>query len=73
MLVKDKNGREIEITVYGRYGDDIEIDEAYYTDTDEEVGEDVIEYIYENYADEMYEEWVDHMVGIAESRYEGER
>jgi hypothetical protein len=73
MKVKDKSGRQIEISVYGRYEDDIQIDEAYYTDSEEEVSDETLDYIYSQYADAMYEEWYDNKVGEAEYYYEGDR
>lgn len=73
MKVKDKDGREIQISVSGRYEDDIQIDEAYYVDSEEEVLDDVIDYIQSQYADEIYQEWYENKCGEAEYLYEGDR
>lgn len=70
MKVVDKSGREIYISVYGKYEDDIQIDEAYYVDTEEDVPDDVIAYIYENYASEMYDQWYENKVCEAEYYYD---
>lgn len=66
MIVKDKAGREIEISVYGRYEDDIQIDSAQYVDGDDEVSEETCEYIYEHYQSELYEAWFDQQCGRAD-------
>lgn len=71
MKVFDKEGRELEVTLYGKYEDDIQIDEIYYTDSDEEVSDSVIEYIYDKYSDKMYEEWFMDRCSDGESFYEG--
>ena len=70
MLVQDSKGREVEISVYGRYDDDIQIDEAVYVDGDEEVPEEEIEYISETYADEIYQEWTENQACAAEAYYD---
>ncbi len=63
---KDKNGREIEFSVYGRHGDDIQIDEIYYVDGEDEVSEATVNWIQERYAEEIYEAWYMNMVDAAE-------
>ena len=74
MIVKDKSGREIEISVYGQYEDDIEITDAAYCDNlDEEVPDSVIDYIMDKYASEIYNEWFENQCGAAEYYYEGDR
>lgn len=68
MRVTDKNGRPVEITVYGRYDDDIQIDEAYYTDADDqEPDDDMLAWIAETFASEIYEQWLDDCAGRAEA------
>lgn len=69
MLVKNKLGRELEITVYGKYDDDIQIDDAVYLDNDEEVSDEDIEYITKHYADEIYQEWIENKSSEAYDRY----
>ena len=73
MIVKDQLDREIEISIYGLYEDDIQIDEAAYFDSEEEVSDETIEYILDTYADAIYAEWHDNKVGEAESYYGGDR
>jgi hypothetical protein len=66
MIVKDSTGREVYITVYGRYIDDIEIDEAYYMDDESDVPNDEIDFILDNYASEIEEAWMDRQCSMAE-------
>lgn len=74
IYVKNKQGRTIEISVIGLYGDDIQVNEAYYLDDpEEEVSENDIDYISENFQDEMYEDWFNNQVTISEYYYEGDR
>ena len=73
MLVKDSNGRECEISVYGRFDDDIQIDSAVYTDDGTDVPDDQVEFLYDHYASEIYEHWFENQIGAAESYYEGDR
>jgi hypothetical protein len=74
MQVNDKNGNEIEISVSGRYEDDIQIEEAYYVDeTLGEVSDETINYIQDNYAEDIYESWFDKQLGMSESIWEGDR
>lgn len=72
--VKDSNGRDVYISVYGKYEDDIQIDEAFY---DDEVGGDVpdeeIDFIFDNYSDAIYDDWFENQVGAAEAWGEGDR
>lgn len=73
MKCKDENGKEMVVTVCGRYEDDLQIDDAYYVDSDDRVSDETIEYVYENYADAMYEEWYEGQIGRAEAYFEGDR
>lgn len=74
MIVKDENGRELEISVYGSFGDDIQIDDAHYLDDhDALVTDDTIEYIYETYPNELQDEWLDRQMARAERYSEGDR
>ena len=71
MIVKDKAGREIEISVGGSDHDDIEITDAVYCDDpNEEVPESVIEYITDKYADNIYTEWYENQCSAAEAYYD---
>ncbi len=60
MYVKLQDGREIEISVYGKYVDDLQFD------CDEELDDDAVEHIQTNYADEMYEEWMEQRITQAD-------
>ena len=73
MIVKDQSGREIEISVSGRYDDDIQIEEASYVDSDEEVSEETIEFIQDKFADKIYEEWYENKACESEYFFEGDR
>jgi hypothetical protein len=73
MIVKDSKGKEVEISVYGNDPDDIQIDEAFYVETKEDVSDDEIQYIYDAYSDSIYESWLDKQIGAAEAYYEGDR
>jgi len=70
MLVKDSKGKEVEIFVYGQHDDDIQIDEAYYTNDNSEVSDDEIEWIMDSYASDIYDEWYQNQVCAAESYYD---
>ena len=73
MRVYDKNEREIYLSVYGKYRDDIQAQEAYYVDTGAEVPEDVVEYLMEAYAPEIDQEWIENKMSEAEAACEGDR
>jgi len=73
MLVKNNDGREIEIHVYGNHSDDIQIDEAFYLDSNDDVTDEDIEYIMDYYADDIYLQWYENKCGQAEAYYEGDR
>ena len=64
MEIKNKDGREIEVSVYGKYDDDIQIEEAYYTDDNSDASDEDIEYIYNTYGDELYQLWYESHQGI---------
>jgi hypothetical protein len=66
MIYKNKNGDGIELEVYGKYDDDIQVSDAYYTHKEGEVSDDEIEYVMENYSSEIYEQWYQNKVGESE-------
>jgi hypothetical protein len=70
MLVQDKEGREIELSVCGKYDDDIQIDDAFYADDDSEVADETIDWIQDQYASEIYDEWYQNRIGAAEAAYD---
>lgn len=64
---KDQHGRALEFSVFGRYEDDIEIDEIYYLDeTLGEVDDETVDYVLNAYSTEIYEEWQENMIARAE-------
>ena len=66
MICHLSNGRVVEIAgVYGAE-DDIQISEASYVDSDEEVAEEDLAEIYESYGAELYEAWFDRQVSRAD-------
>lgn len=73
MILKDQDGRDVELYVSGRYEDDITIDEIYYLDSSDDVSDETIDYIYDTYAEEIYQCWYEKQIGAAEDRWEGER
>jgi len=66
MLVKDRQGREIEITVFGTAADDVQINEAFYLFSDEDVSESTIDYILDTYGAELEQEWFESQVSRAD-------
>lgn len=78
VTLKDKT-YELEITPYGRYDDDIQLDVNSVIDEDgEEVVDEslidtLIDHVYDRYSDTIYEEWYDNKVGEAEAYFEGDR
>jgi hypothetical protein len=70
MIGYTKDGREVEFSVFGRYEDDLTIDDAYFVDSDEEVSQQDIDYIEKNYAQEIYEKWLEDQIARAEDRAE---
>lgn len=71
LTLKDKDGREVELSVYGQH-DDVQIDEAYYTDTGEDVPDNVVDYLMDTYGDKLFEAFQENQVDRADF-YEGER
>jgi len=71
------NGRPVYVSVAGQDYDDLEIDQAYYTDTPENILEPVpdhiVEQIQEKYADELLQEWIDKKIDKAEDYGDRER
>jgi hypothetical protein len=63
----DQNGKELEFSVYGRYEDDIQIDEIYYLESEDEVTDETIDYVLDAYSDVISEEWYMNQVDAAES------
>lgn len=62
MIVKDEQGRELEIEIGGE-SDDVQITTAYYLDSDEEVSHETLDFIMQTYADDMFSEWIDQTIG----------
>ena len=72
MIVTDQNDREVEVTVGGRYSDDIEIEDAQYTDSLDIVSDETIEYIQTHYQEEMAEAWFEDQIEQSDY-FEGDR
>ena len=67
MLVKNKNGREIEVTVGGTT--DVGILDAEFTDgSTAHVPDDDIHYIMNKYSDELYLAWIENKTAQADFR-----
>lgn len=73
---KDSKGRPVDFSVEG-WGDDAQINEAYYTDTPVEITEapddDELEYLERTYAAEIEFEALENAISAAEAYYEGDR
>lgn len=54
MIFKNEDGRAVEMEVWGGM-DDVQVDEAYYVDTGEEVSGEDVEFILDRYAAEVEE------------------
>lgn len=65
MIVKDKNGRELEIEFWGFDADCITVESGIYLDTDEEADDDTLDWITEAYSDELYVAWMERAVSSA--------
>lgn len=62
MILKNEQGREIELSVGGGSDDDIEITDAGYIDNGEDASDEDVDYLYENYPDALYEAWYQSMI-----------
>lgn len=71
--ITDSKGREVEITVYGKYEDDIEISTATYVDDDSDLPEEEVDHVLNHYQDAIYEMWYENRCGAAEAFAEGDR
>lgn len=73
MKVLDQDGRKLRISFSGSEVDDIQIDEAEYMDSDEEVSEETLEYVMRRYSTQINDEWYQRQVMRAEAYWEGDR
>lgn len=64
MILKNSEGREIEITVRGAE-DDVQIDSAQYVDSGEEVPDSEIDWIMDNCGDELYQAYMERCIDMA--------
>ena len=70
---------EIDVTAYGQYEDDIQlevdsvIDEDGEEVTDDDLIETLVEIVSDRHADTIHESWYENKVGEAESYFEGDR
>lgn len=70
MIVLYKN-REVELgRVFGRHHDDLELESAFWVDTNEELDDEDFEYVCDFFAEEIYEMWYDRNVMEAEYAYD---
>ena len=67
MLLKDEAGNVVEVMVAGTACDDVWIEEAYYTDSEELVSEQTIEWLMDRYAGDIEEEY--YMNRVAEADF----
>jgi len=67
MLLKDETGNVVEVVVAGTACDDVWIEEAYYTDSDEIVSEQTIEWLMDRYSGDIEEEY--YMNRVAEADF----
>lgn len=73
MILKTKDGREVDCHVSGAAHDDVVIESGSYVDTGEECPEDVLDTLQNDYAGEIEQEWMEQQIGRAEAYYEGDR
>lgn len=74
MTVKNKEGREIEITeMEGEFNEGVYCVQGYYIDTGEEITEQDLDYITDSYQSDLYDHWYQDRVCQAEYCYEGDR
>lgn len=73
MLVMDSTGRQAQIEVYGKHDDDIQIVEAYYLDTGEDLHDEEVDYIMRTYDSEIYQEWYENQIAAAEAYHDRDR
>ena len=67
MKFKNQAGREIEISVFGKYADDIQIGDASFVDgsPNEEVPDSDLDFIMENHADDVYQLWYEYRARVS--------
>lgn len=70
MIVRNHEGREIEVDRVSGGIEEPMIDAAYYVDTNEEVTEEDYDYVYNNYAMELSEQAFQNEVGRSEYYFE---
>jgi hypothetical protein len=64
-MITDSKGRQVmEVEVYGKYDDDIQVMSAIYADTGDTVPDDELDYIAEWHADSIYEIWLNQHSGL---------
>jgi hypothetical protein len=73
MILKDNNGKEVELHAVMHDHDDIEIIEAYYVDTGIALSDDEIDELQDSNHSEIYQEAYENAVMAAEYHFEGDR
>ncbi len=71
MIIKDKAGDRIELTLDGECPSEIEISDArYLCDSDREVEDETLDWIMEHHYQELYEERIGDLISAAEYQLE---
>lgn len=66
MIVRLKDGNEVEILSVSGADDDVQIDEAMYINSDEFVSDSDLEEVYSDHGDELHTMWVDRCISKAD-------
>lgn len=73
-MLLELNGREVEVdSIDGVYNEEINIVEAYFLDTEEELSDGEIDQLIEENYEDLNFELMEKAIARAESYYEGER
>jgi hypothetical protein len=68
LLLIGEQGREIDVYLYGDEPDDLQIEDAFYTDNhEEEVLDSVVEYLMRTHCVAIYEVWSEYQSCRAEA------
>lgn len=67
MILTLGSGREVEVAKVSGEEDDIQIDQAFYTDTQDEVTDEDLEEIYTMYPEMLFEKWYEREIAAAEA------
>jgi hypothetical protein len=73
MILKTRDGREVELFARMHDFDDIEITEANFVDSDELVSDEIVSELEEDHSDVIFQEAYENAVMAAEYAMEGDR